>query len=63
VNSNWNPKQTGYWRVAATDPMWGKMPVIYPPEYEEIAKWVASNHNVVAVWHEPADSSKEASDV
>ena len=59
VDRTWNPKNTGCWRVLCTDPVLGEMPLKFPPELEEVAHWVASNHGVLAVWHEPTDSSKE----
>jgi len=59
VNSKWIPNQIGYWEVIVTDPSWGSIPISFPPHYEDVAKWVASNHGVEAVWYPPTDIPKE----
>jgi len=50
---DWNVSEDGGWRVVGNDPMWGAMPMTFPPDMEEVARWVADNHKVDCTWVEP----------
>jgi hypothetical protein len=54
---DWNVEEVGGWRVIGHDPSWGDMTVTFPPDQEEVAKWVADNHNTTATWVEPTSET------
>jgi len=55
VGSSWDPTVTGAWRVVCTDPIWGSIPILIHPYQEDVAQWVAENHNTTTEWVYPTN--------
>ena len=50
---HWRMSVVGGWRVMTQDPSWGQIPMVFHPDDEDVARWVASNNGVDYTWVDP----------